>query len=62
MVEEPKRTETGIYDDVAPMTKEEHYLYETIDFSVEEFRESVGAKKLPTEDKKTLLVRRWREP
>uniref|UniRef100_A0A7I4YYC2 M20_dimer domain-containing protein n=1 Tax=Haemonchus contortus TaxID=6289 RepID=A0A7I4YYC2_HAECO len=52
----------GIYDDVAPMSEEEHKLYETIDFSVKEFRESVGAKKLPTEDKKTLLIRRWREP
>lgn len=27
-----------------------------------EFRDSVGASKLPTEDKKTLLLRRWREP
>ncbi|EYB84957.1 hypothetical protein Y032_0306g1975 [Ancylostoma ceylanicum] len=52
----------GIYDDVAPMSKEEHQLYEKIDFNVAEFRDSVGAKKLPTEDKKTLLIRRWREP
>ncbi|ETN72398.1 peptidase dimerization domain protein [Necator americanus] len=52
----------GIYDDVAPMSKEEHELYDSIDFCVKEFRESVGAKKLPTEDKKTLLIRRWREP
>ncbi|KAK6048063.1 hypothetical protein COOONC_14432 [Cooperia oncophora] len=52
----------GIYDDVAPMSAEEHKLYETIDFCVKEFRESVGAKQLPTEDKKTLLTRRWREP
>ncbi|WKY13296.1 hypothetical protein Q1695_004258 [Nippostrongylus brasiliensis] len=52
----------GIYDDVEPMTAEEHHLYENIDFSVKEFRESIGAKQLPTEDKKTLLIRRWREP
>ncbi|KAE9414400.1 hypothetical protein Angca_002747 [Angiostrongylus cantonensis] len=52
----------GIYDDVAPMTNEESTLYDKIDFNVQEFCESIGAKKLPTEDKKTLLVRRWREP
>ncbi|VDM58826.1 unnamed protein product [Angiostrongylus costaricensis] len=52
----------GIYDDLAPMTNEESALYDKIDFNVQEFCESIGAKKLPTEDKKTLLVRRWREP
>ncbi|KHJ86593.1 peptidase dimerization domain protein [Oesophagostomum dentatum] len=52
----------GIYGDVAPMSKEEDELYGKIDFDVKEFRDSVGAKKLPTEDKKTLLIRRWREP
>ena len=52
----------GIYDDVAPMTDEERKSYETIDFDVTEFRDSVGAKRLPIEDKSKLLQRRWREP
>lgn len=52
----------GIYDDVAPMTKEEHEVYEKIDFCAKELRDSIGAKQLPTEDKKALLIRRWREP
>ncbi|PAV83543.1 hypothetical protein WR25_08172 [Diploscapter pachys] len=52
----------GIYDDVAPMTDEERKSYETIDFDVTEFRDSVGAKRLPIEDKTKLLQRRWREP
>ena len=53
---------SGIYDDVAPMTDEERKSYETIDFDVTEFRDSVGAKRLPIEDKSKLLQRRWREP
>ena len=44
------------------MTSEEDSAYGTIDFNVDDFRKSVGAKRLPTEDKKTLLIRRWREP
>lgn len=47
---------------VAKMSAEEEATYDAIDFDVKEFRESVGAKKLPTEDKKTLLINRWREP
>ena len=53
---------TGIYDQVAKMTSQEDTAYDSIDFSVDDFRKSVGAKRLPTEDKKTLLIRRWREP
>ncbi|KJH53653.1 peptidase dimerization domain protein [Dictyocaulus viviparus] len=52
----------GIYHDVAPMTNVESDLYDKIDFDINEFRKSIGAKKLLTEDKKTLLMRRWREP
>lgn len=44
------------------MTPAEESAYDSIDFDVDGFRESVGAKRLPTEDKKTLLIRRWREP
>ncbi|VDO32073.1 unnamed protein product, partial [Heligmosomoides polygyrus] len=44
------------------MTKEEHEVYEKIDFCAKELRDSIGAKQLPTEDKKALLIRRWREP
>ncbi|CAD6198370.1 unnamed protein product [Caenorhabditis auriculariae] len=52
----------SIYDDVAPMSEVEARIYKEIEFDVKEFRESVGASKLPTEDKETLLIRRWREP
>ncbi|CAI2353418.1 unnamed protein product [Caenorhabditis sp. 36 PRJEB53466] len=52
----------GIYDQVAPLSAAEEKTYDEIEFDVTEFRESVGAVKLPTEDKKTLLLRRWREP
>ncbi|CAI4222830.1 unnamed protein product [Auanema sp. JU1783] len=52
----------GIYEGVAPFTNEEENLYKNIDFDVNEFKNSIGAKKLPVEDKETVLIRRWREP
>eukprot|EP00536_Pseudo-nitzschia_multiseries_P005545 jgi/Psemu1/190744/e_gw1.104.45.1 len=56
----------GIYDGVAPITPEEEALYETIEFDMENFKEENGIKaisdKLLSNDKKTLLMNRWRNP
>ena len=52
----------GIYDSVKPVTKEEENLYNNIEFDIEEFKQSIGYKKLHTEDPKTLLMNMWRNP
>ncbi|CAJ0567115.1 unnamed protein product, partial [Mesorhabditis spiculigera] len=52
----------GIMDQVAEVTQIEKEAYEKIDFDVKEYRESVGAAKLPSEHKETLLMNRWRFP
>lgn len=36
----------GIYDAVAPVTEEEHKLYDKIDFDLEEYTKDVGAARL----------------
>lgn len=36
----------GIYDAVAPVTDEEHQLYDRIDFDLEEYAKDVGATRL----------------
>ncbi|KFD53855.1 hypothetical protein M514_05361, partial [Trichuris suis] len=52
----------GIYDQVAAFTDEEKQLYANIDFNLEEFRKSVGAKRLLHNTKEGLLAHRWRYP
>ncbi|XP_032691198.1 cytosolic non-specific dipeptidase [Odontomachus brunneus] len=53
----------GIYDNVAKLTEVELSSYNDIDFDVDEFRETVGTKKLAhKEDKIQLLLHRWRQP
>jgi nonspecific dipeptidase len=56
----------GVMDDVKPVTAEEEALYDPIEFSVEDFKEENKIKsvsnKLLHEDKKTLLMHRWRYP
>jgi nonspecific dipeptidase len=56
----------NVMDDVDPVTKEEEALYDTIDFDMEEFKEDNGIKsvsdKLLHDDKKSLLMHRWRYP
>jgi acetylornithine deacetylase/succinyl-diaminopimelate desuccinylase-like protein len=53
-------------DDVEPVTAKEEALYDPIEFNVEEFKEENKIKsvsnKLLHEDKKTLLMHRWRYP
>lgn len=53
----------GIYNDVAPIRDNEHETYEKISFDVEEYRNDIGCNKLAhKEDKKQLLMHRWRYP
>jgi acetylornithine deacetylase/succinyl-diaminopimelate desuccinylase-like protein len=56
----------GVMDDVAPVTPKEEALYESIEFSVEDFKDENKIRsvsnKLLHEDKKTLLMHRWRYP
>ena len=56
----------GVNDTVTPVTPEEEALYKTIDFDMETFKEENGIKsisdKLLCDDKKTLLMKRWRYP
>jgi nonspecific dipeptidase len=56
----------GIMDDVKPVTSKEEALYNSIEFDVEEYKEENKIKsvsdKLLHNDKKSLLMARWRYP
>ena len=56
----------GIMDDVAPITPEEDKLYDDIDFDCESYKKenkiASVSNKLLHEDKKSLLMARWRYP
>ncbi|TMW54656.1 hypothetical protein DOY81_000187 [Sarcophaga bullata] len=53
----------GIERDIAPLLHNEHKIYETIDYEVEDYKSDIGAKKLPHKENKTqLLMHRWRYP
>jgi nonspecific dipeptidase len=56
----------GIMDDVKPVTSEEEALYEAIEFNVEEYKDESKitsiSNKLLHDDKKSLLMHRWRFP
>ncbi|XP_034492402.1 cytosolic non-specific dipeptidase isoform X2 [Marmota flaviventris] len=52
----------GISEAVAPVTREEHELYDHIDFDLEEFAKDVGAETLLHDFKKDILMHRWRYP
>ena len=56
----------GVMDSVKPLTKEEEALYETIEFDIESYKEENKVKsvsnKLLHDDKKALLMARWRYP
>ncbi|XP_050506548.1 cytosolic non-specific dipeptidase [Diabrotica virgifera virgifera] len=53
----------GIYDDVAPVTDNEHGIYKAIEFDVDEYRQNVGTSKLlHNEVKEKILMHRWRFP
>lgn len=56
----------GIMDDVKPVTAEEEILYDGIEFDMEAYKEenkiASVSNKLLHEDKKSLLMARWRFP
>lgn len=54
----------GILDDVAPVTAEEEALYDDIDFDCESYKKEnkILSNKLMHENKKDLLMARWRFP
>jgi nonspecific dipeptidase len=56
----------GVMDSVKPLTKEEEALYENIEFDLESYKEENKIKsvsdKLLHDEKKALLMARWRYP
>jgi hypothetical protein len=56
----------GIMDDVVPVTLEESALYDTIEFDMESYKDASKVKsvsnKLVHDNKKDLLMARWRFP
>ncbi|XXQ32940.1 SAM domain containing protein [Plasmodiophora brassicae] len=52
----------GFYDPVAQMTDLEDSYYDDTDFGLDEYVEEVGVHQLRSDDAKSILKRRWREP
>ncbi|AAS53623.1 AFR252Cp [Eremothecium gossypii ATCC 10895] len=52
----------GVDEMVAPVTDAERALYDKIDYSLEEFNQAVGANISLYEDKRDILMHRWRYP
>lgn len=52
----------GLHDDVETLTPEEEATYKNIDFDVEEYKNSIGTKKVKFCDKAKILMSRWRYP
>ncbi|CCD73878.1 Peptidase M20 dimerization domain-containing protein [Caenorhabditis elegans] len=52
----------GIAELVAPLTKDEDEIYEKIDFCVDTFKNETGSHGLMSDNKKNLLMNRWRYP
>lgn len=52
----------GLNELVAPLTDEELKLYDNIDFDLDSFRKDIDVEKLTVEDKKQVLMNRWRYP
>ncbi|KAF5278144.1 hypothetical protein FQR65_LT03660 [Abscondita terminalis] len=54
---------TNFYQNVSPLADNEEDLYKDISFDVEDYRRSIGCKKLlHNENKVKLLMHRWRYP
>lgn len=54
---------TDIEKDVAPIIPGEHEMYDTIDFEVADYKKELGAPRLlHNEDKRQILMHRWRYP
>ncbi len=52
----------GIYDEVRELSEAELKLYENVEFDITTYKKMLGVSKLPTEDVKQHLIKRWREP
>lgn len=52
----------GIDKMIAPVTDKEESLYDDVDFSVEELNAATGSKTSIYQDKKDILMHRWRFP
>jgi len=52
----------GINELVAPVTKAEEKLYESIDFDLNDYCEDLGVNKLVSDSKSEILMNRWRFP
>jgi len=52
----------GVLDEVDKVTEEERATYQNIDFSLDDFAQDIGARKLTETTKADLLMRRWRMP
>ena len=54
----------GVMDDVKPVTPDEEALYETLEFNLDEYKQEnrISSGKLLHDDKKSLLMARWRYP
>ena len=54
----------GVMDDVKPVTPEEEALYEALEFDLDEYKQEnrISSGKLLHDDKKALLMARWRYP
>jgi nonspecific dipeptidase len=52
----------GVMDLVAPLTKEEEKLYESIDFDVAAYAKEIGVTKTVHDKKELILMNRWRYP
>lgn len=52
----------GIYDAVAPVTKEELDIYKNIEFSLDDIHNAAAAKNTVHETASEALMARWRFP
>ena len=52
----------GIYDSVAPVTKEEDALYSVLDFNMNDIYQAIGSKTVIHESERDVLMSRWRFP
>ncbi|MFX0185321.1 MAG: M20/M25/M40 family metallo-hydrolase [Candidatus Hodarchaeota archaeon] len=52
----------GFYDKVKPVSEEEKLLYENLEFSLEEYKKSIGVDKVLAEDPIQTMMNMWRNP
>ncbi|MHA2224115.1 MAG: M20/M25/M40 family metallo-hydrolase [Candidatus Hodarchaeales archaeon] len=52
----------GFYDKVLPLTEEERKLYNNLQFSLDDYKQSLGMDKVLAEDPTQTLMNMWRNP